>query len=132
MIFEPGEYYVGDLGYVLPVDDLRTIMFEIMTFGSIRDNHHVRELETSKESALSNFDYYWIAKTQHKSGCFYDQTGKAWGFDWGMFGCMPFKWVQANGCYEENKVSFSQPFKCELKINVIVIGHLIFSTTFNK
>jgi hypothetical protein len=81
MTFQPGTYYVGDPGFVLPNDDLRMLFAQSM-HGGLKSGP--RELVTSYrfEDGQMVCDYYWLAATPHKQGTIYDQDNKGWGFDW--------------------------------------------------
>ena len=122
MTFQPGTYYVGDPGFVLRNDDLRNLFYEtangILKFGP-------RILLNTRP----NDKYYWIAKTPHRQGTLYDQQNNGWGFDWGCFGVVPWKWIDCQGSYESNKIEFTEPFECSFTEDGITIGHLHF--TFN-
>lgn len=125
-MFLPGEYYVGDLVRVLPSDALRMLMSEILKYGGLKNLASIKELVYENEA-----DHYWITKTPHTIGSFYDQNNKGWGFDWGMFGCMSFKWVNACGCHDQNKVYFKDQFDCEATDDLVRIGHLTFTLNPN-
>jgi hypothetical protein len=90
MTFQPGTYYVGDPGFVLPNDDLRMLFAQSM-HGGLKSGP--RELVTSYrfEDGQMVCDYYWLAATPHKQGTIYDQDNKGWGFDWGCFGVVPLE-----------------------------------------
>lgn len=122
MKFQSGDYFVGDLVRVLPPDALRMLMLEIIKYGGLKNLSSVKELIFKNK-----LGYYWIAKTPHITGSFYDQYNKAWGFDWGMFGVMPFDFVCTDSCYTENKVKFEKPFDFEATNDLIRIEHLIFT-----
>jgi len=125
MRFQPGTYYVGDLGFVLPNDDLRMLFSQVMR-GSLESGP--RELVSSKrlEGGHMVRDPYWYAATPHKSGTLYDQNGRGWGFDWGCFGVVPWKWIDCQGSYVSNKIEFPEPFTCKVTEDEITIGHLQF------
>lgn len=127
MTLKPGLYYVGDLGFVLPNDDLRHL------FCWNRDNALTTGYKIVEESAKiasdGSFDIYWIAKMPCRQGTIYDQDNQGWGIDWGCFGALPWKWVTCTGSYESNKIEFADPFECLATDDGITIGHLQF--TFN-
>jgi len=125
MKFEPGIYYVGDPGFVLPSDDLRMIFAEIMQ-GSFKAGRRI--VIESIQPDWSG-DFYWAAKTPNRNGTLYDQNNKGWGFDWGCFGVVPWKWATFKGTYNENKIEFNESFECSLTDDGIAIGH--FNFTFN-
>ena len=126
MTFQPGAYYVGDPGFVLPNDDLR-MLFSMSMHGGLKSGP--RELVTSRrfEDGQMVFDPYWLAATPHKQGTIYDQDNKGWGVDWGCFGALPWKWVTCTGSYVTNKIEFTQPFECSFTEDSITIGHLHFT-----
>ena len=128
MIFQPGIYYVGDPGFVLPNDDLRMLFAQSM-HGNLKPG--ARELVSSRrfEDGQIVCDPYWFAATPYKQGTIYDQDNKGWGFDWGCFGVVPCKWMDCQGSYESNKIEFTEPFECSFTEDSITIGHLHF--TFN-
>lgn len=127
IMLQPGTYYVGDLGFVLPNDDLR------MLFAWRQDNalatEYKRVEESVKRSMDDSFDMYWIAALPQKHGTLYDADNTGWGFDWGCFGVLPWKWVTCSGSYEKNKIDFAEPFVCSFIEDKITIGNLQF--TFN-
>jgi len=126
MTLKSGTYYVGDLGFVLPNDDLRHL------FAWNRDNALTtgyKAVEESVKCMEDNMDFYWIAALSFKQGTLYDSQGKGWGVDWGCFGALPWKWVTCSGSYNENKIEFTEPFECFATKDSITIGHLHF--TFN-
>jgi hypothetical protein len=126
MIFQPGIYYVGDPGFVLPNDDLRMLFAQSM-HGGLKSGP--RELVTSRrwEGDQMVVDPYWLAATPHKAGTIYDQDNKGWGFDWGCFGVVPWKWIDCQGSYVTNKIEFTEPFECSFTEDSITIGHLHFT-----
>lgn len=128
MTFESGTYYVGDPGFVLPNDDLRMLFAQSM-HGGLKSGS--RKIVTSSrwENEQWVCDFYWLATTPHKAGTLYDQDGNGWGFDWGCFGVVPWKWLDCEGSYESNKIEFTEPFECSFTEDNITIGHLYF--TFN-
>lgn len=128
MKFDPGVYYIGDPGFVLPSEDLRMMFSEILRNGKI--DWGFRELVSSRRQDGLNtvWDLYWAANLPYRAGTLYDQTGKSWGFDWGVFGCLPFKWIESSGTHDDGKVEFEEPFECLIVDDKIKIGHLIFSS----
>lgn len=125
-MFEPGSYYVGDPGFILPNDDLRTIFSGFMN-GKIKPG--LRELVASRIITTKGMDrdFYWIALTPNKSGTLYDQENKGFGFEWGVFGVVPWKWVENKGAHLGHKFEFTQPFNCSFDDEGISIGNLYFS-----
>lgn len=128
MTLEPGTYYVGDPGFVFQNDDLR-MLFAQSLHGGLRPGVHELIASYRFEDGRIICDPYWIAVTPHKQGTIYDQNGKCWGFDWGCFGVVPWKWIECHGSYETNKIEFAEPFDCSYTEDSITIGHLHF--TFN-
>jgi hypothetical protein len=128
IIFQPGSYYVGDPGFVLPNDDLRMLFSQSMHNGL---SSGIRELVVSRrwENDRPLIDLYWIAVTPQKTGTLYDQDGQGWGFDWGCFGVIPWKWIDLQGSHLNHKIEFAEPFQCVSTDDDITIGHLHF--TFN-
>ena len=128
MIFEPGAYYVGDPGFVLPNDDLRMLFLHI-AHNKLKTED--RELVVSRRWENNQWasDRYWYFATPHKAGTLYDKEGNGWGFDWGCFGVVPWKWIDCKGSYEKNKIEFTEPFECSFTEDSVTIGHLHF--TFN-
>jgi hypothetical protein len=128
MIFQPGTYYVGDPGFVLPNEDLRTLFAQTIQ-GGLRSGP--RELEASmRQVGIDQWvsDCYWLAVMPAKQGTIYDQNKNGWGFDWGCFGLVPWKWLSCTGSYDSNKIEFPEPFTCSSTENNIVIGHLHFAS----
>jgi hypothetical protein len=126
MKFQPGTYYVGDPGFVLPNEDLRMLFAQAMQ-GGLKSGP--RELVASRrfeEGGMVSASY-WFAATPHKAGTLYDQDGRDWGFDWGCFGVVPWEWVVTQGSYARNKIEFPEPFVCSFTEGSITIGHLHFT-----
>jgi hypothetical protein len=126
MTLKSGTYYVGDLGFVLPNDDLRHL------FAWNRDNFlktGYKIVEESTKKPNEEIDIYWLAALPFKQGTLYDSQGNGWGVDWNCFGALPWKWVTCSGTYESNKIEFTEPFECLFTEDSITIGHLHF--TFN-
>lgn len=128
MTFQPGIYYVGDPGFVLPNDDLR-MLFAKSIHGDLKSGPLELVVSRRWEDDRIICDRYWFAKTPHKAGTLYDQENKGWGFDWGCFGVVPWKWIENQGSYVPNKIEFIEPFECSSTDDNITIGHLHF--TFN-
>lgn len=126
MTFQPGTYYVGDPGFVLPNDDLRMLFAQSM-HGGLKSGS--RELVTSRrfEDGQMVCDPYWLAATPYKAGTIYDQDNKGWGFDWGCFGVVPWKWIDNQGSYQPHKIEFTEPFECSATDDSITIGHFQFT-----
>lgn len=125
MTFEPGVYYVGDPAHVLPNDDLRMLfsqsIYNILTSGA-------KELVVSRryENGVIVSDPYWIVVTPTKQGTLCDQDNKGWGFDFGCFGVVPWKWVVTDSSYLNNKIEFFETFDCSFTDDSITVGHLHF------
>ena len=130
-MFQPGTYFVGDLGFVLPSNALRVLFGQIMARqydGHIFQNGYRSLAHTdnwngdSIEKAL-----YWVTLTPHRAGTLFDQTGKPYGFDWFIFGCVHFDSIGTDASYKDNKVEFTEPFTCSSTPETITIGHLHFT-----
>ena len=113
IIFEPGKYYVGDIGYALDHE----YFSEFPSY-----DQYVTGLYTTKSGSK-----YWYAKMPHERGTLYDKNDIGWGFDFGCFGCILFKDIITKANYSENKVDFKEPFKVSYQDNIVKIGHLTFS-----
>jgi len=125
MIFQPGTYYVGDPGFVLPSDDLRMLFAQLM-HGGLKSGP--RELVTScRFEDQMVYSFYWLAAMPYQAGTIYDQNNQGWGFDWGSFGVVPWEWIDCQGSYESNKIEFTEPFECSFTEDSITIGHLHFT-----
>lgn len=129
MKFKPGSYYIGDPVFVLFGDDLRMIFSQILHGKELR--YGIKPLVSTKrfEGTKIVCEPYWIAKTPNLTGTLYSQDGKGWGFDWGMFGCVPYEFIDGQENFVVNKVDFPEEFECSSTDDVINIGHLQF--TFN-
>jgi hypothetical protein len=127
IMLKAGTYYVGDLGFVLPNDDLRLLLAWVKN-DALQTGYKILEASMKDPSRL-NPEFYWIIPTPHKQGTLYDSQGGGWGVDWGCFGALPWKWVTCTGSYENNKIEFPEPFECSFTEDSITIGHLHF--TFN-
>jgi hypothetical protein len=127
MTLKAGIYYVGDLGFVLPNDDLRHL-FAWNKDSVLSTGYKIVE-ESVKVSHGLDIDLYWVTALPCRQGTVYDENNEGWGFDWGCFGVLPWKWVTCSGSYEKNKIEFDKPFECLATDDSITIGHLHF--TFN-
>lgn len=125
MILKPGTYYVGDLGFVLPNDDLRHL-FAWNRDNTLQTGYKIVE-ESAKRSVDGVWDIYWIAALPFKQGTIYNSQGNGLGIDWGCFGALPWEWVTCSGSYESNKIEFTKPFECSFTEDSITIGHLHFT-----
>lgn len=128
MTFQPGTYYVGDLGCVLPNDDMRSLCANLMA-GTLSSGFHLLlgSGRHNKNIGKTIYDPYWYCVTPHQQGTLYDSNNAGWGFDWGVFGVMPWKWVSTESSYESNKIEFTKPFSCSCTDANITIGHLQFT-----
>jgi hypothetical protein len=128
MTFEPGDYYVGDVGCVLLPDDLRALFSEAMHDGIVSGTKPL-VASTRYENGGWVTDPYWVAVLPMKRGTLYDQNNEGWGFDWNVFGVVPCKWIQESEKFLKNQVKFTEPFTCSFTDDSVTIGHLHF--TFN-
>jgi hypothetical protein len=126
MTFQPDTYYVGDPGFVLPNDDLRTL-FARSIYGNLKPGPQALLASRRQDGDQVLCDFYWFAVTPHKAGTLYDHNNVGWGFDWGCFGVVPWKWLDCEGSYESNKIEFTEPFECSFTEDSITIGHLHFT-----
>lgn len=125
--FKPGQYYVGDPGFVLYTDDLRPLFLELLN-GHVTPGIRVIDLSRKmNDEGRILVEYYWLAPTPHRQGTIYDQFGNAQGHDWGVFGCVPYKWIEQKDQYQTNIVEFLEPFECKYSTKFIEIGHLRFN-----
>jgi hypothetical protein len=125
--FKPGTYFVGDLGFVLPPNALRVLFTEIMNNNGVREGYRNLSSTDGGKWQTPDENLYWITPTPYKAGTLFDQTGKAYGFDWCLFGCMRFNMISTESSYEDNKVIFNEPFTCSSTPEIIMIGHLQFT-----
>jgi hypothetical protein len=125
-MFEPGAYYVGDPIVVLQADDLRQILFESGGPSGVVSGQ--RDLLASAKF-IENFDVcympYFLAKLRSFTGTLYDAQNNGWGFNFGVFGCVPWEWV-GEVC-ESHKVVFTESFECVSTDDSVTIGHLHFT-----
>lgn len=128
MTFGPGDYYVGDPGFVLPNNPLR-MLFADLLHGKLKSGIKLIMEPDPVNDSLVIVSAYWIAVTPHLAGTLYDQDNRAWGLDWGCFGIVPWDCVAYPKPYETNKVTFTEPFTCSFTDDSITIGHFHF--TFN-
>lgn len=131
---KPGNYYVGDPAFVLHTDDLRALFIDLFKNqtnpGCLPQGY--KELVVSRRyDVIHGFvcDRYWLAFTPHKQGTLYDQLNNGWGYDWGVFGCVPYEWIEKKDAYTTHKIHFAAEFECSFTEDSITIGHLHF--TFN-
>lgn len=122
-----GRYFIGDLGCVLPSDELRLIFWDLIRYG--KTSHGFREpinfVQTVHDEVGTNF--YWLANLPNLNGTLYGKDGSTWGFDWKIFGCAPVEIIENEKSYAPNIVEFSEPFECSHTEDLITIGHLNFT-----
>ena len=125
-MIKPGAYYVGDPIVVLQADDLRQILLETISPSVIVSGER-NLLASAKftENFGVCFTPYFLAKLQNSAGTLYDAQNNGWGFNFGVFGCVPWEWV--NNFDEAHKVVFTEPFECVSTDDSITIGHLHFT-----
>lgn len=126
-MFKPGTYFVGDLGFVLPPNALRVLFSEIMDNNEVREGYRNLNSTDGGKWRTAEENLYWLTPTTHKKGTLFDQTGKPYGFDWFLFGCMRFDMISTEASYEDNKIIFTEPFTCSSTSDIITIGHLHFT-----
>lgn len=119
MTFQPGAYYVGDPGFVLPANNLRLI------FGLILENKRLsgKDFVSSSDKHVP----YWVAPTPGVSGTLYLNGETGYGYDWGGFGCVPWESIEFKDSYESHKFEFTEPFECSYNEDGIKIGCLHFT-----
>jgi hypothetical protein len=125
--FKAGNYYIGDPGYVLPVNNLRVLFSRILHYPSSING--VTEILTSSEYSSKQVMgyYYWSCILPIKKGTIYDQTGKGYGIEFGSFSCIPSQFVQQPEAYSDSIITFDTPFECFKDDNKIYIGNFNFS-----
>jgi len=123
-IFKPGTYFVGDLGFVLPPNATRKLFYDVLHNNGVQKGYRRLGSTDGGDWGPPEDQIYWITPTPSQAGTFYDQTGKSYSFDWFVFGCMKFDNVKSTGCYNDNKVEFTEPFTCSSTSDTITIGHL--------
>lgn len=128
MKFSSGEYYVGDPGCVLPNDDLRGLFSEVM-HGGITSGQKPLISSVRYDNGRFVNDPYWVAVLPNKRGTLYGPNEKGFGFDWGCFSVIPWKWIENKGSFLMNKFEFNDSFECSFNDVEITIGNLHF--TFN-
>lgn len=129
MIFQPGTYYVGDPGFVLPSDDLRQL-FSMHMRKNFKTGFYQVVASRCMIDTKEICDAYWFCVTPNGYGTLYDKDNKGWGYDWGCFGVVPWKWtVNTENSYLDHKINFKEPFTCFSNNEGFSIGHLNF--TFN-
>ena len=127
MILQPGTYFVGDLGFVLPPGALRAIFSEITENKKVNEGYRTLCYTDHGTFDDINEQIYWVTSIPYQAGTLFDQTGKPYGFDWFIFGCMRFNKIFTEASYDDNKVEFKEPFSCSSTFDTITIGHLNFT-----
>lgn len=124
-MFEPGAYYVGDPIVVLQADDLRQILCELVGPSGLVAGK--KDLIASATATIYGVLYtpYFVAKMPNAAGTLYDSQNSGWGFNFGVFGCVPWEWV--NNFDEAHRVVFTEPFECSYTDDSVTIGHLHFT-----
>lgn len=113
--FEPGDYYIGDIGYGLG----DSFPKEFLKLNNPYSGLHFLKDETK----------IWFAKLPNREGSLFDNTGNVWGFDFGCFGCIPYDKINTKGDYITNKVNFNEKFEVSYNDDIISIGNFTFSFT---
>jgi hypothetical protein len=115
--FEPGDYYVGDLCYVL-----RDEWDEVCNLLDAGDG--VFKLSTGTKIASYG--------TAYGDGVYVDQKGHKYPVDAGLIGCVAVKDLDANilknNIHLGNIIKFDKPFTTSEDQGVIVIGNLSIDT----
>ena len=124
---EPGTYFVGDLGFVLPPNATRKLFYDVLHNNGVQKGYRALGSTDGGDWGSYEEQIYWLTPTPSQAGTFFDQTGKAYSFDWFVFGCMRFNNVKNDACYDDNKVEFTEPFTCSSTYDTITIGHLHFT-----
>lgn len=127
--FEAGTYFVGDPLYILEPEDIRHLMWESQNGGIVTGTKELVYTIGKIEGNHLACDHYWVASLPHESGTLYDQKGEGWGFDFGCFAIIPFKWLEHKDIYHGNIITFDKNVECKQLNDVITIGHLVFKLT---
>ena len=127
MTFQPGTYYVGDPCFIFEANDLRAIFSEILSPSNLQSGQKNLLASVKYGFDCEYYDSYFVAKMPGKSGTLYDEHNNGWGFEFGMFGCVPWEWIESKGGYENHKVTFTEPFDCSCTEDSVTIGHLHFT-----
>ena len=119
--FEPGDYYVGDLCYVL-----RNEWDEVCSL-TIKEHSCLDGVFT-----LANGTKFATYGTAYGDGVYVDQKGHKYPFDAGLIGCVAVKDLDANILKDNirlgNIIKFDKPFTTNEDQGVIVIGNLSIDT----
>lgn len=122
--FEPGDYYVGDLCYMLrnEWDDVCNTMFAAEDAGGSSDG--VFKLNNGIEFASYS--------TAYGDGVYTDQRGRKYPVDAGLIGCVNIKHLDANilkdNIHLGNIIKFNNSFETSSNDGRITIGHIIIDT----
>jgi len=119
--FEPGDYYVGDLCYVL-----RNEWDEVCSL-TIKEHSCLDGVFT-----LANGTKFATYGTAYGDGVYIDQKGHKYPVDAGLIGCVAVKDLDANILKDNirlgNIIKFDKPFTTSEDQGVIVIGNLSIDT----
>lgn len=119
--FEPGDYYVGDLCYVL-----RNEWDEVCSL-TIKEHSCLDGVFT-----LANGTKFATYGTAYGDGVYIDQKGHKYPVDAGLIGCVAVKDLDANILKDNirlgNIIKFDKPFTTNEDQGVIVIGNLSIDT----
>lgn len=119
--FEPGDYYVGDLCYVL-----RNEWDEVCSL-TIKEHSCLDGVFT-----LANGTKFATYGTAYGDGVYVDQKGHKYPVDAGLIGCVAVKDLDANilknNIHLGNIIKFDKPFTTSEDQGVIVIGNLSIDT----
>lgn len=119
--FEPGDYYVGDLCYVL-----RNEWDEVCSL-TIKEHSCLDGVFT-----LANGTKFATYGTAYGDGVYIDQKGHKYPVDAGLIGCVAVKDLDANilknNIHLGNIIKFDKPFTTNEDQGVIVIGNLSIDT----
>lgn len=118
-LFPAGDYYIGDLGYVLT---------EAQWYALPLETHDASWSTRIEEQPL------WMGRTAYGDGLYHDQEGFAFGVDSGTIGV-----VADAVCNQEQLcevlerrlarvVTFGEPFTTTCDAGRFVIGHLVIDT----
>lgn len=126
--FPPGRYYIGDPGFVLHSDDLRVVFTQLILVNQFEPGAKESSHILKTKSYVEPDDRFWITKTPSNQGTYYDQEGRGYGFDWGIFGVVPEKLVELKDQYSNNVFEFTEWFDCYIENEKVVVGNKVFST----
>ena len=119
--FEPGDYYVGDLCYVL-----RNEWDEVCSL-TIKEHSCLDGVFT-----LANGTKFATYGTAYGDGVYIDQKGHKYPVDAGLIGCVAVKDLDDNILKDNirlgNIIKFDKPFTTNEDQGVILIGNLSIDT----